>query len=46
MIDIKSLTSIILIYFVGGITYSEIAALRFLAKKNPGIIVIDYRIDR
>ena len=27
----------ILIYFVGGITYAEIAAIRLIQKSNPGL---------
>lgn len=36
---------VIVVYFIGGVTYTEIAALRYLAKKVMELNIIECRKD-
>jgi len=38
--QITSMGSVVLVFFIGGITYAEISALRFITKINPGKHII------
>lgn len=44
--DFENLNSTIIIFYIGGITYSEIASIRYLTKLNPGkhIIIMTTKI--